>query len=259
MLEMANNYYVFKVILVGDTGVGKSSIIRYFNNGTKITPSTNSNIPTIGIDFIIKHIKRPECNVKLQIWDTSGQERFKSITNAYYRGANTCVFVFSMSERQTFENIPKWYDEYIENNGKGNVILVGSKHDLERGVTPDEIKEVCNRYNFIYTETSSVSGLGINELFDLISTKMIIECDPLNKYYNRGGKTKKEFSKLDKKGIINLSKLNVLKQSCYQGSCNGSTSFRNGFKKGELKTKSDVDNSEKNTNTNDIDKMIVSV
>ena len=172
---MQNNMYVFKVILVGDSGVGKSSIIRYLNSGTKITPSTNSNVPTIGIDFIIKNIKKTDYSVKLQIWDTSGQERFKCITNAYYRGANTCIFVFSMEDRHTFENIPKWYDEYKYNNGQGNFILVGSKHDLEREVTPDEIKDLCNRYNFIYTETSSVSGLGINELFNLITTKMITE------------------------------------------------------------------------------------
>ncbi len=231
---MNNNKYVFKVILVGDTGVGKTSIIRFFSCGDKVMSRQQCNIPTIGIDFVIKNIKESDYNVKLQIWDTSGQERFKCITNSYYRGANTCIFVFSLNDKKTFDNINTWYQECLEHDGIGTKILVGAKHDLTREVTPEEIKVVCQKYNFIYTETSAVTGVGIVELFNLITNKMVN--DIKHKYgeeqleYNQVTKTPKLFP--DNK--FSLTKITHLKTGCSGISCYGTNNKNPGFSRGVL-------------------------
>ncbi len=177
---MNGKHYVFKVILVGNSGVGKTSILKYMNNGTHVDPRNTVNVPTIGIDFLTKNFKRHDHTVKLQIWDTSGQERFKCITKSYFRGSATCLLVFSLADRLTFLAIEQWHQLYLDNGGTGKIILVGSKHDLERVVTPEEIKRLCETYNFKYTETSAVSGMGIVTLFQMITQLML---DDLSNQY----------------------------------------------------------------------------
>ena len=93
---MSKVNFLFKIILVGNSGVGKTSMLKYFNNGERVFPEYNINAPTIGIDFITKTINQDNKRIKLQIWDTSGQERFKCITTAYFKGANGCIFVFTI-------------------------------------------------------------------------------------------------------------------------------------------------------------------
>ncbi len=169
---MEKNRHLFKIILVGNTGVGKTSILKYLDKGKKVDINNNNDISTIGIDFVSKVIENEKNIIKLQIWDTSGQERFRSITNNYFRGAHSCLLVFSLSNKESFRDIINWYKEYKSYEPSGNTILVGSKNDLEREIKTDEINELCKRYNFIYREASSVTGIGIKDLFELICNIM---------------------------------------------------------------------------------------
>ncbi len=156
---------LFKILLLGDSGVGKSSIIlRYTENEFNA-----SLVNSIGVDFKSKDIELNNQKIKIQIWDTAGHERFKSITTSYYRGANAIVIVYDITERETFEHIEKWLNE-IEKYAKENVLkfLVGNKIDLNdnRSVSYDEGKNISEKYGIMFFETSAKDNIDINELFE---------------------------------------------------------------------------------------------
>lgn len=162
---MIHDYdYIIKVVIIGDSGVGKSSIItKYVDN-----EYSECFISTIGVDFRIKSVTYKEKSVKLQIWDTAGQERFAGITKTYYRGANGVILCFDLSNYESFLNtITKWYTiaSSIENV---DIYLVGAKSDLPREVTDKEIKEFANEKNIIYCETCAKNGHNIQKMFDKI-------------------------------------------------------------------------------------------
>ena len=120
---------IFKVVLVGDSGVGKSNILsRYLTD--EFTLDSKS---TVGVEFGAKKIKVNNLTVKAQIWDTAGQERYKSITNAYYKGAKGALLVYDISNRESFNNTTKWISELKLNGDKDiTIILIGNKCDLEQ-------------------------------------------------------------------------------------------------------------------------------
>ena len=133
--------YIFKVLLVGNSDVGKSSLIlRYVDQIWN-----DVFVPTIGVDFKVKSLEIENKSIKLQIWDTAGQERFKNITASYYRGGNGVLVVYDITDRDSFENLNSWLIE-IEKNANKNVykLLIGNKCDLEdkRKVTYQEGKNV---------------------------------------------------------------------------------------------------------------------
>jgi len=130
---------LFKVILVGDSGVGKTNILnRYTKNEFNFESRT-----TIGVEFGSKMFNVKDHNVKIQIWDTAGQERYRSITNAYYKGSKGAVIVFDVSRRDTFDHIDRWYDDINKIGDKDIcVILVGNKSDLEdRQIEKEEAEQ----------------------------------------------------------------------------------------------------------------------
>mmetsp|Transcript_73826 Transcript_73826/g.102541 ORF Transcript_73826/g.102541 Transcript_73826/m.102541 type:complete len:144 (+) Transcript_73826:30-461(+) len=142
---MASNQeydYLFKMLLIGNSGVGKSCLLlRYAEN------SFNENFfNTIGVDFKLKTIRLEDQTIKLQIWDTAGQERFRTLTASYYRGAQGIIIVYDVTDRETFENVRTWINE-IEKYSQANVckILVGNKCDMEdkRQVTKEEGEELA--------------------------------------------------------------------------------------------------------------------
>ena len=98
---------LFKILLIGDSGVGKSSLMLRFNDGI----FTESFLPTIGVDFRIKTIEQESRKIMLQIWDTAGQERFKNITRNYYRGAHGIIVAFDVTDKESFDNVDKWMEE----------------------------------------------------------------------------------------------------------------------------------------------------
>ena len=136
-------------------------------------------VSSIGVDFKSKDIIVNDQKVKLQIWDTAGHERFRTITTSYYRGAHGIVTVFDLTERETFEHVEKWLDE-INKYAKENVMrfLIGNKSDLvdKRKVTYEEGRALANKLKIYYVETSAKNNINVSEFFQ-IATK-----EYLNKY-----------------------------------------------------------------------------
>ena len=157
--------YLFKVLLLGDSDVGKSSLILRYTEETFNSKLVNS----IGVDFKMKKKEIDGKIIKVQIWDTAGHERFRSITYSYYRGANAIIIVFDLSDKKSFISITEWLKQ-IEKHAKENVFkfLVGNKSDLidERKVTYEEAKQYADEHDLPYIETSAKEGININELFD---------------------------------------------------------------------------------------------
>ena len=157
--------YLFKVLLLGDSDVGKSSLILRYTEETFNSKLVNS----IGVDFKMKKKEVDGKVIKVQIWDTAGHERFRSITYSYYRGANAIIIVFDLSDKKSFISITEWLKQ-IEKHANENVFkfLVGNKSDLveERKVTYEEAKQYADDHELPYIETSAKEGININELFD---------------------------------------------------------------------------------------------
>ena len=188
--------YLFKVLLVGNSSVGKSSLLlRFVDNQWN-----DLFVPTIGVDFKIRTMEIDNKNVKFQIWDTAGQERFKNITASYYRGAHGIFVVYDISDTESFKNINNWLIE-IEKNANKNVykILVGNKCDLEdkRTVSYQQGKELAETYGMQFIETSAKSNTNVDEAFHLLGRE-VMKMSLNDKEKNFGNKDKNKM-KLDKK------------------------------------------------------------
>ncbi len=186
-MSIENKYdYIFKLLLIGDSGVGKSSIVLRFADDT----FTDSYISTIGVDFKIRTITIRNKIIKLQIWDTAGQERFRTITTSYYRGAHAIIIVFDITDKLTFDNVENWLENinlYANNNIQK--ILIGNKSDLkmDRNLNQDLINSLINNYQLKYIETSAKNDYNINLIFEEISNQLLkaINEDRLDKYYSK--------------------------------------------------------------------------
>ena len=179
--------YPFKLLLIGNSSVGKSSLLfRFVENVWD-----DSFVPTIGVDFVSnllsvilifiykQKLKTLEVNgkkVKLQIWDTAGQERFKNITASYYRGGNGVLVVYDITERESFDNLNSWLIE-IEKNANKNVykLLIGNKCDLEdkRKVSYQEGKDFAESNGMKFMETSAKTASKVQEAFELLTNEII--------------------------------------------------------------------------------------
>ena len=157
--------YLFKILLLGDSDVGKSSLILRYTDETFNSKLVNS----IGVDFKMKKREIDGKIIKVQIWDTAGHERFRTITYGYYRGANAIIIVFDLSDKKSFISITEWLKQ-IEKHANENVFkfLVGNKSDLvdKRQITYEEAKQYADEHDLPYIETSAKEGININELFD---------------------------------------------------------------------------------------------
>jgi len=157
--------YLFKVLLLGDSGVGKTSLILRYTDETFNSKLVNS----IGVDFKMKKKEIDGKVIKVQIWDTAGHERFRAITYSYYRGANAIIIVFDLTEDKSFLSIRDWLKQ-IDKYASKNVFkfLVGNKSDLQhkRLVSFEDAKKFADELNIPYFETSAKEGININELFD---------------------------------------------------------------------------------------------
>ena len=156
---------IFKLVLIGDSGVGKTNILtRYTKNEFSLATQA-----TVGVEFGSKIIKKNDKLIKLQIWDTAGQERYKSITSAYYKGSKGAFVVYDISRKPTFENVDKWIGELKTNASEDVLImLVGNKSDLEdkREVQIDEAKKKAEQHKIAFCETSALKGNNIEQAFD---------------------------------------------------------------------------------------------
>lgn len=165
--------YQFRLILIGDSTVGKSSLLKYFTDG-KFSEVCD---PTVGVDFFARLIEVQDgVRVKLQLWDTAGQERFRSITKSYYRNSVGVLLVFDVTKRQSFLHLEDWLSEarfHIEPY-RAVFIVVGHKCDEDdrRAVTYKEGKNFSERHGLRYIETSAVSGQNVEETFSIVAREV---------------------------------------------------------------------------------------
>ncbi|KAJ5929396.1 hypothetical protein N7454_007244 [Penicillium verhagenii] len=160
-----NRYdYLFKLLLIGDSGVGKSCLLLRFADDTY----TESYISTIGVDFKIRTIELDGKTVKLQIWDTAGQERFRTITSSYYRGAHGICVVYDVTDMDSFNNVKQWLQEIDRYATEGvNKLLVGNKSDMEdkKVVEYTVAKEFADSLGIPFLETSAKNASNVEQAF----------------------------------------------------------------------------------------------
>ena len=160
--------YMFKILLLGDAGVGKTSLMWRFSEDV----FNKTYISTIGIDFKLRTVELEGKRVRLQVWDTAGQERFHAISVSYYRTAMGIMLVYDITRRRSFENIAKWLRNIAE-HAKEDVIklLVGNKSDLRepRAVKYDEGEKLAQEYDMCFFETSAKENESIDEAFQCIA------------------------------------------------------------------------------------------
>ncbi|KAF2575681.1 hypothetical protein F2Q70_00000634 [Brassica cretica] len=172
--------YVFKVVLIGDSAVGKSQILaRYARDEFSLDSKA-----TIGVEFQTRTLVIDHKSVKAQIWDTAGQERYRAVTSAYYRGAVGAMLVYDITRRQTFDHIPRWLEELRAHADKNIVIiLIGNKSDLEdqRAIPTEDAKEFAEKEGLFFLETSAFNATNVesafstvlNEIFNIVNRKSL--------------------------------------------------------------------------------------
>jgi len=195
--------YLFKIIIIGDTGVGKSCLLLNFIDKR----FREEHDLTIGVEFGTKIIDAGGQKVKLQIWDTAGSESFRSITRSYYRGAAAALLVYDSTRRESFVNIMEWLNEARYNgNPDMSISLVGNKIDLEeeKVIGTEEAQAFARDNGLLFTETSAKTGAGVWEAFQLTAKdlcKRIEEgnIDVNNQAYGVTVKRKSESKQINKK------------------------------------------------------------
>ena len=164
--------YMFRICLIGNICVGKTSLLaRYADNSFK-----ESYANTIGVDFRVITLKYKDIIAKVHIWDTAGNERFKSITINYYRSSHGFIYVYDITSKESFENLNMWINLTNENCGTNAInFLVGNKSDLEkeREVSKEEGEEFAKKYDLIFIETSAKNNDNVGKLFEFFTYKLI--------------------------------------------------------------------------------------
>ncbi|KAJ0637207.1 putative small GTP-binding protein [Helianthus annuus] len=163
--------YLFKVVLIGDSGVGKTNLLSRFSKNEFSLESKS----TIGVEFATRSINVDDKIIKAQIWDTAGQERYRAITSAYYRGAVGALIVYDITRNVTFENVERWLKELRDHTDQNIVImLVGNKADLRhlRAVQVEDAKTFAERENNFFMETSALESLNVENAFTEVLTQI---------------------------------------------------------------------------------------
>ena len=176
--------HIFKVLLLGNSDVGKSSLIlRYVDQVW-----SDTFVPTIGVDFKVKTLEIDNKQIKMQIWDTAGQERFRNVISSYFRGSHGILLIYDITNRDSFKNLENWLIE-IEKNASQNVlkILIGNKNDLvnDREIQSEEGQAFANRNGMEFIETSAKMNTNVTEAFEALA-KLMMKFNSENKNANLG-------------------------------------------------------------------------
>mmetsp|Transcript_17147 Transcript_17147/g.21125 ORF Transcript_17147/g.21125 Transcript_17147/m.21125 type:complete len:206 (+) Transcript_17147:391-1008(+) len=163
--------YLFKLVLIGDSGVGKSCLLLRFADDS----FTESYISTIGVDFRFRTVKVGEKYVKLQIWDTAGQERFRTITSAYYRGADGIIMTYDVTNQDSFDHVQDWLQEVNKYANEGTCkLLIGNKSDREDKVVSTEVgTEFAKKLDMPFLETSAKTASNVEAAFLAMASELI--------------------------------------------------------------------------------------
>ncbi|KAJ4833301.1 Ras- protein RABA2a [Turnera subulata] len=163
--------YLFKIVLIGDSGVGKSNILSRFTRNEFCLESKS----TIGVEFATRTLQVDGKTVKAQIWDTAGQERYRAITSAYYRGAVGALLVYDITKRQTFDNVQRWLRE-LRDHADSNIVIMmaGNKSDLNhlRAVAEEDGQGLAEREGLSFLETSALEATNVEKAFQTILTEI---------------------------------------------------------------------------------------
>ena len=162
---------LFKLVLIGDTGVGKSCLLLRFADNQ----FTESYISTIGVDFRFKTVQVDGKTIKLQIWDTAGQERFRTITSAYYRGADGVVMVYDITHRESFDHVSEWLAEVNKHASEDCCkLILGNKSDAPgRAVTTEEARAKSEELACPFLETSAKTSTNVEEAFLTLASELL--------------------------------------------------------------------------------------
>jgi Ras-related protein Rab-1A len=196
--------YLFKVLLIGDSSVGKTSVLLRYVDDT-FNPEFQT---TIGVDFKISTFQLNGKVIKLQLWDTAGQDRFKNIVASYYRGAHGIILAFDITNAASFQNVNRWYEE-AQNYLQKSVpkLLIGNKADLsnQRAVRPEEAKELADRLGVQYIETSAKNSQNVKLAFETLSRSILNHATPSATVGKTGTNTKISNTKPVKSGCCGAS------------------------------------------------------
>ncbi|XP_028813996.1 ras-related protein Rab-19 isoform X2 [Denticeps clupeoides] len=173
-LELEDFDYLFKIILIGDTNVGKTCVVHSFKTGTFLEKQQN----TLGVDFTVRTLDIDGKKIKMQVWDTAGQERFRTITQSYYRSAHGAIIAYDITRRSTFDSLPHWIHE-VEKYGAASVVVVfiGNKCDLEteRQVLFEDACTLAEQRGALAAlETSVKEDQNVEEAFILMARELMV-------------------------------------------------------------------------------------
>ena len=163
---------MFKILLLGDSGVGKSSLLLRYTKNEFISDLRS----TIGVEFALKYLTVDNFQLKVQIWDTAGMERYRSITNAYYKGAKGVIVVYDICRQKSFENVDKWIDDFKSKADDDAVILlIGNKSDLDekREVSKEEAESKAQKNKFGFMETSAKDNNNVQKAFETLFHEIV--------------------------------------------------------------------------------------
>ena len=170
---MSKKESLYKILILGDSTVGKTCFLtRYADNTFQ-----ENQMATLGVDYKLKNVKMEDGNiVKLQIWDTAGQDRFHSLTRNYFKGAHGIILLYDITTQSSFDNVSKWIKQIKEDaSEKVVIILIGNKIDLEhkRAIPTEEGEKIAEDFGLIFFECSAKTGKNINEAFNELIKKTV--------------------------------------------------------------------------------------
>lgn len=173
MTEEENYNMIFKIVLVGDSGVGKTNLLlRYLKN--EFNTQTKA---TVGVEFGNTKVQIDNALIKAQIWDTAGQERYRAITSAYYKGAHGALIVYDITRKDSFDSVEKWLSD-LKNNGEEKMVImaIGNKCDMvnERVISTQDGEAKAQRNNIVFLETSALNATNVAKAFDELIQKLYV-------------------------------------------------------------------------------------
>ncbi|KAK3703761.1 hypothetical protein QZH41_008440 [Actinostola sp. cb2023] len=206
--------YLYKIVLIGDSGVGKSSLLSRFTRNEFDLESKS----TIGVEFATRSIQVDGKVIKAQVWDTAGQERYRAITSAYYRGAVGAVLVYDLTKQKTFQDVERWLMEVREHADPSIVImLVGNKCDLRhlRAILTEDAKKFAEEKDLSFIEASALDATNVEEAFQqTISQVHHVQLAKMKKELDQQGPSAGSSNNRARNSNVNLNEHPSSKNCC---------------------------------------------